>query len=289
MIGGIIADGGGRSTPSVAEAEEDVDAGPDRAGCGRLGAEVRDGLTADGILLIVEGEDNLSCPAEMLGGSVFGEEKVPDKEHEVHEGSELDCPAVAGALRVFTGPEAEVEANGDQVGNMVGSGVGGGSCVGDDGLDDPEWDCLFSSDRGIFEAVGLELPCEALVESSVRLGVGRFSGVGETIQEVGRCNRPPCLRNRFFPKSVHPALGVFGVPDSVAVDLEELDARDGWILESRIDRQGGTEVGPLPVQPLLSRILSSAGSHGFLRSVEITQESSSRGGREICHEPCNWG
>ena len=172
---------------------------------------------------------------------------------------------------------------------MVGSVVGGGSSLGNDGFDDPKWDCLFSSDKGIFEAVGLELPCEALVEPSVRLGVSRFSGVGETIQEVGSCNRPPCLRNRFFPKSVHPALGVLGVPDSVAVDLEELDARDGWILESRIDRQGGTEVGPLPVQPLMLRILSSAGSHGFLHSVEITQESSSRGGREICHEPCNWG
>ena len=108
MIRGIIADGGGRSTPSVAEAEEDVDAGPDRAGCGRLGAEVRDGLTADGILLIVEGEDNLSCPAEMLGGSVPGEEEVPDKEHKVHEGPELNRPAAAGAFLVFTGIEAEV-------------------------------------------------------------------------------------------------------------------------------------------------------------------------------------
>ena len=147
MIGGIIADGGGRSTPSVAEAEEDVASGPDRAGCGRLGAEVRDGLAVDGILLIVEGEDNLSCPAEMLSGSVRGEEKVPDKEHEVHEGSELDCQAVAGALRVFTGPEAEVEANDDQVGNMVGSGVGGGSFLGDNELDSPEGDCLFSSDQ----------------------------------------------------------------------------------------------------------------------------------------------
>ena len=87
MIRGIIADGGGRSTPSVAEAEKDVDAGPDGAGCCRLGEELRDGLTADGILLIVEGEDNLSCPAEMLGRSVPGEEEVPDKEHEVHEGS----------------------------------------------------------------------------------------------------------------------------------------------------------------------------------------------------------
>ena len=78
------------------------------------------------------------------------------------------------------------------------------------------------------------------------------------------------------------------MPNAVAVDLEEIDARDGWILESRIDRQGGT-ISPLPVQPLLSRILSSAGSHGFLHSVEITQEISSGGGRVICYKPCNWG
>ena len=32
---------------------------------------------------------------------------------------------MAGALRVFTGPEAEVEANGDQVGDVVDSGVEG--------------------------------------------------------------------------------------------------------------------------------------------------------------------
>ena len=148
MIGGIIADGGGRSTPLVAEAEEDVDAGPDGAGCGRLGAEVRDGLTADGILLIVEGEDNLSCPAEMFCGSVPREEEVPDKEHEIHEGSELDRPAVDSVLRVFTGPDTEVEANGDQVGNMVVSGVRGGSCLGDDGLDDPKRDCQFLVEQG---------------------------------------------------------------------------------------------------------------------------------------------
>ena len=39
----------------------------------------------------------------MLSGSVPGEEKVPDEEYEIHEGSELDRPAVDGALRVFTG------------------------------------------------------------------------------------------------------------------------------------------------------------------------------------------
>ena len=132
----------------VTEAEKDVDAWLDGAGYCRLGAEVGEGLTADGILLIVEGEDNLSCPAEMLGRSVPGEEEVPNKKHEIHEGSELDRPAVAGALRVFTGPEAEVEASGDQVGNMVGSGVGGGRCLGDNEFGDPKGNCLFSLDRG---------------------------------------------------------------------------------------------------------------------------------------------
>ena len=53
-------------------------------------------------------------------------EEVPDKEHDIHEGPELDRPAVDGALRVFAGLQAEVEANGDQVGDVVGSGVGGG-------------------------------------------------------------------------------------------------------------------------------------------------------------------
>ena len=148
-------------------------------------------------------------------------------------------------------------------------------------MHDYQGDGLFSSDGGIFEPVGLELLREALIEPGVCLGVGRFSGVEQTIQEVGRCNRPPCLRNRLFTKVVHPMLGLLVVPNLVAVELEELDTRDGWILESRIDRQGGTEVGPLPVQPLLSRILSSAGSHGFLCRIEITQESSSGGGRDI--------
>ena len=113
--------------------------------------------------------------------------------------------------------------------------------------------------------------------------------VGQTIQEVGCCNCPPCLRNRFFPKPVHPALGVIGVMDTVAVDLEQFNARDGWILEIRIDQQGGTGVDPLPLQLLLSCILSSAGSHSFLHSIEITQESSFGGRREICHELCDWG
>ena len=60
---------------------------------------------------------------------------------------------------------------------------------------------------------------------------------------------------------------------------------DGWIWEIRIERQGGTEVNPLLAQPLLSHILSISRSHGFLRIVEITQESSSGDRGDICHKP----
>ena len=79
MIGGIITYGGGGITPMAVKAEEDVNARLDWAGCGGLGTEVGDSLAADGILLIVEGDKNLIGPAEMLGGSVPGEEEVPTK------------------------------------------------------------------------------------------------------------------------------------------------------------------------------------------------------------------
>ena len=89
------------------------------------------------------------------------------------------------------------------------------------------WVAFFCRTRGVFEPVGRELPREAIVDPGVCLRVGWFSGVGQTIQEVGRCNCSPCLRNILFPMSVHPAFGVIGVLNMVALDLEELDVRDG--------------------------------------------------------------
>ena len=85
MIKGEISDGGGEISSLVVQAEEDIDARLDWAGCGGLRTEARDSLTMDGIILIVEGDDNLGGLAEMLGGSVPGEEKFPNKEHEVHK------------------------------------------------------------------------------------------------------------------------------------------------------------------------------------------------------------
>ena len=52
--------GGGGIASLVTQAEEDVSARLDWAGCSRLRPEAGDGLTADGILLIFEG-DGILC------------------------------------------------------------------------------------------------------------------------------------------------------------------------------------------------------------------------------------
>ena len=68
MIVGKIADGNGGIASPVAQAEEDIDAYLAWAGCGRLRTEVGDGLTADGILLIVVGDKILCGMAETSTG-----------------------------------------------------------------------------------------------------------------------------------------------------------------------------------------------------------------------------
>ena len=74
------------------------------------------------------------------------------------------------------------------------------------------------------------------------------------------------------------------MPDLVSIYLQYLESREGWILESRIDQQGGTEVYTLLVQHVLSCILSSACLHGFLQNVDITHETICGGKYIILHE-----
>ena len=59
MRGRVVTDCGGGVTAMLSLAEEDVDARSNWAGSRALRSEVRDGLTSDGILLVVQGEDNL--------------------------------------------------------------------------------------------------------------------------------------------------------------------------------------------------------------------------------------
>ena len=62
---------------------------------------MRDGLTSDGVLLVVEGEENLGDVIEPPDWGIGGEEGVPGKEDEFHEGTELNCPAMASTLGVL--------------------------------------------------------------------------------------------------------------------------------------------------------------------------------------------
>ena len=158
------------------------------------------------------------------------EEVVPDKDQKFQERTEPNCPAMAYALGVFTGTKAEVEPQLDQVKNMPEFWVGGGVYRGHYGVDNAQGGGRFLLNWGIFDPASFELSGKELVQADVSLGVDFFSGFGYSIQEVGCCNLLPCLRNRFFPKSVHLALGVLGVTDPVTVGLEDFDARDGWIL-----------------------------------------------------------
>ena len=57
---------------------------------------------------------------EVVNGGIGWEESVPHEEEEVNQWTEIDCSTVAGALGVFTQLEAEVEAHGDQIGNLTG-------------------------------------------------------------------------------------------------------------------------------------------------------------------------
>ena len=76
---------------------------------------MRNGHTSDEFSLVVQDEDNLSRLAVVLDWGFYEEDNFPEKEHEVQEGTELECLAAACALGVFAGTEAEVEARLDQV------------------------------------------------------------------------------------------------------------------------------------------------------------------------------
>ena len=52
---------------------------------------MRDGLTLDGVLLVIQGEEDMGDVLELLDWGIFGEDIVPNEEYEFHEVLELDC------------------------------------------------------------------------------------------------------------------------------------------------------------------------------------------------------
>ena len=118
----------------------------------------------------------------------------------------------------------------DQVGDVSGFLMRGGSCCGHDVVDDTQQGDLFSFNWGVFNPICFELPVNMFVQFDVSLGVVGDLGAWGVLPGGGLPQSPPMLRNRFLTKSFHLALGVLGATDSVPVDLEDLDKRDGWIL-----------------------------------------------------------
>ena len=131
----------------------------------------------------------------------------------------MDCSEVTGALGVLVRPEAEVVAQLDQIGDVTGFGVGDGGCRGQYQLDDAKGDSLLSLERWVLNAVGFNLTCEASIQYGVGLGFWRLSRVREAIQEVGRRNIPPRLRNGLFTKLVQASPVVVGMLDPVFLYL----------------------------------------------------------------------
>ena len=124
---------------------------------------MRNYITLDGILLVVQGEDDLCDMSKILDRGICREEIVPDEEHEFQEGSKLDCPDMACAIGVFAGPKAAVEPQLDQVGDIPGFGVRGVGCRGHDGVDDTQGCGLFPLDWGIFNPLIFEFLVKVLV------------------------------------------------------------------------------------------------------------------------------
>ena len=82
------------------------------------------------------------------------------------------------ALGVFAGPEAEVEAQLDQVRNVPGFGVKGGGSHGHNRLDNTQGSGFSPLECRILDPISFELAGELYVQAGVRLGVEGLSRVG---------------------------------------------------------------------------------------------------------------
>ena len=69
----------------------------------------------------------------------------------------MDCSSLTGALSVLARPEAEGEAQLDQVGYMMGVGVGGGGRRSHDGLYNSKGGFLLSLDWRFLDIVSFNL------------------------------------------------------------------------------------------------------------------------------------
>ena len=164
------------------QSEEDVGACLDRAGGRGFRSEVRDSLPSDGILLVVKGDEDLGGMLKSLNGGIGRYENVFGEEHKSQKRTELDGSVVAGALGVLTGPQAEVETQDNQVGDMLDFFIRGVSRCGHDRVDNTKRNGLFFYKRGVFVSICFDFLGKALVQYDASLGVEGLSGVGKSCQ-----------------------------------------------------------------------------------------------------------
>ena len=118
---------------------------------------------------------------------------------------------------VFAQAESELEAQLDQIGYMMGFGVGGGGRCGHYGLNNAKGGGISLLNQRVLDAIYFKLTDGAYIQSGVGLGVWRISRVGEDIQEVGRCNSPPQLRNQLLPKLVQAFFGLVSMSEPMYI------------------------------------------------------------------------
>ena len=125
------------------------------------------------------------------------------------------------------------------------------------GVNNSKRDRIFSLDRWFLDSIGLKFPGEAPIQAGLGLDAQTFYGIKEAIQKMGCCNCLSCLRKRLFLKLVQALLYAVGMLEYVSINMEDLESREGWILEMSIELQDGSEASPLPLNPLMLRILWS--------------------------------
>ena len=79
LRGRVVADCDGGIIAMLSLAEEDFDDRSNWAGGQALLFEVRDGLTLDGILMVVQGEDDMGDMLKPPDWGILGEEDIPAK------------------------------------------------------------------------------------------------------------------------------------------------------------------------------------------------------------------
>ena len=70
--------------------EEDAETFTHWSGCSRLGAEVGDRLSSDGVIMVFQGKEYLGSVPEQINMRIHWYKKKPNKENKVKEGIELE-------------------------------------------------------------------------------------------------------------------------------------------------------------------------------------------------------